>query len=61
MKKGIFIKHPTKQNPSYEHAWKHRTYYNSKDIPLEPGDGIVLIRKDFSGRKSDRTTYRIFC
>ena len=48
MKKGIFIKHPTKQNPSYEHAWKHRAYYNSKDIPLEPGEGIVLIRKDFS-------------
>ncbi len=47
MKKAGFVYNVNDIREKYEHPWKKERIYNSKSIDFEPGDGLVLFRRDF--------------
>lgn len=53
MKKAVFVSNPKDIKPVHEHPWKRKggTLYNSRELDIVPGEGLVLFRRTFSLKK----------
>lgn len=53
MKKAVFVSNPNDVKLSHEHPWQRKggTIYNSRELDIAPGEGLVLFRHTFSLKK----------